>query len=273
MKKICVQNLAMILTNKCNLNCNHCLRGCKNDHCMSDDVINATLNQIKGISNLSICGGEPTLALDVLENLFNQIIKNNIYLEEVSCVINGTNYSEKFLELLESISEYVTFIKKKNEVFFNISYDQYHIEEIKRLKLEKQFLENVKKYYQSKFFNELQKLYNPILFREGNAENLENDKTVPLRPMKNYITYVGSFHRLDKLNGLCNIGPLVTINPDGIITECNASIAHQNSVYNYGNILNDSIEEIMTHNYEIVSPHEWLKLTNKEVNKYLTYQR
>ena len=57
------------------------------------------------------------------------------------------------------------------------------------------------------------------LFREGNAINLDKKLTVPLRPMKTLATYVGKNRSFDKVNGLCNIGPIVTINVDGNITE------------------------------------------------------
>lgn len=271
MKKICVQNLGMIITNKCNLNCRHCLRGCKNNSDMSEDVIKATLDQIKGITNLCICGGEPTLALEPLEILFDYIIKSNIYLKGVTCVINGTNYSKNFLELLQYINDYISIFKKR--VYFNISYDDYHIEEIKRLKMEKRFLENLKKYYNSSFFNDFQGLANPKLFKEGNAEKLDSNKTIDLIPMKNYITYVGKLHKFDRINGLCNIGPIVTINTEGIITECDASIINQYNKYNYGNVLNDSIEEVMLNKYDIVSLRDWSYLIDEEISKHLTYQK
>ena len=45
MKKIYIQNLGMIITNKCNLNCDHCLRGEKCDNkSMSDEIIKKTLS-------------------------------------------------------------------------------------------------------------------------------------------------------------------------------------------------------------------------------------
>lgn len=43
MNKISVQNLGMIITERCNLNCDHCLRGKCTNKVMSDDVITATL--------------------------------------------------------------------------------------------------------------------------------------------------------------------------------------------------------------------------------------
>jgi MoaA/NifB/PqqE/SkfB family radical SAM enzyme len=113
MNKVYIQNLGMIITNKCNLNCSHCLRGCKNNKDMSKGVIEATLNQIVGIGNLCICGGEPTLALDVLEYIFSYIIDNRIFLNQVLITINGTNYSLEFLRLLNYIGDYIKCIDEK----------------------------------------------------------------------------------------------------------------------------------------------------------------
>ncbi len=74
MKQAYLQNLGMIVTEKCNLNCKHCMRGDKTCKSMSDDVIKATLDNIYGMSNLAICGGEPTMACDVIEKLFTTIV-------------------------------------------------------------------------------------------------------------------------------------------------------------------------------------------------------
>ena len=52
MSNIYVENLAMIITEQCNLECEHCLRGQCSNRVMSDDVIEATLDQIVSIVNL-----------------------------------------------------------------------------------------------------------------------------------------------------------------------------------------------------------------------------
>ena len=43
--------------------------------------------------------------------------------------------------------------------------------------------------------------------------------------MKTFVTYVGKNNTFDKTNGLCNIGPVVTINVDGTITESDVVLA------------------------------------------------
>lgn len=274
MKKIGVQNLGMIVTNKCNLDCRHCERGCKNNLSISSEVIKATLDQIAYIGNLALCGGEITLALDKLEEIFNYIVDGrSVLVDKVTCIINGTNYSEEFLRLLNYIHEYIAFSKRKYQVYFNISYDEYHLEEIKKLNLLEEYKMNILKYSESHFFGTLQGLEFGKLFREGNAEVLSDDLTVPLRPMQVYLTYPSKFKTMDKKRKFCNIGPLVTVNTEGIITEGDASIEHQNTIYNYGNVIDDNIEDVLLNRGTVVVPRKWLKLTHQEITRFNTYQK
>ena len=60
--RLYVQNLGVIVTERCNLNCAHCLRGNCTNKVMSDEVIQVTLSQIVGIRALAICGVELTPA-------------------------------------------------------------------------------------------------------------------------------------------------------------------------------------------------------------------
>lgn len=270
MSKVFVQNLGMIVTNKCNLNCVHCMRGCKNNKDMSTDVIKATLEQIDSIGNLAICGGEPTMALDVIEKMFNYIVDNNIVLQQVTLTINGTIYDENFLRLLDYINDYIADLNYENDVHFCISYDKYHNEEIKRLGLEKEFLENIRKYTESEYFYDFNKLKsNLLLFKEGNAENLDDNLTVNIKPMDIIVSYMGKFKKEDKK--YTAIGPLITINTDGIITECDASIKHQEELYNYGNVLSDSIKEIALEQGRVVNSLKFYRETHKVIKKHLHY--
>ena len=274
MKKVSIQNLGMIVTNKCNLDCAHCMRGCKNSKDMTKEVIDASLNQIIDIGNLCICGGEPTMALDTIENIFNYIIDNRILLDNVSITINGTIYSPEFLKLLDYINEYIFKITNNNGVIFDISYDDYHKQELVRLKLLQKYIENVRRYTKSEYFYELRKL-NPHLklFREGNAEYLDESLTVNLRPDEIFVTYVDNRAKFDRENGLCNIGPLITVNPDGIITECDSSILHQETIYNYGNVFDNSIEEVALKRGLVLTPRKWNKACKKEVKKVTSYNK
>lgn len=269
MKKIAVANLGLIITERCNLNCNHCLMGGCTNKVMSDEVIEATLSQFKYIMNLSVCGGEPTLALDRIEKIFSYVIENKIVVDHVSITINGTIYSETFLNLLKYMENGIN--SRGNTLYktnFRISYDKYHIEEIERLNLVEKYVENVKKYRESPYYRGLVQLGKRVI-REGNAVNLDPKITVPFRPYKMMMTYVGNNNKLDILNGFCYIGPFITVNVDGIVTECDASNQHQVELYNYGNVLCDSIEDVCLNQKPLIlKPRRWSRVVNREVIKY-----
>lgn len=271
MSKCYIQNLALIVTNKCNLNCSHCLRGAKNNNCMSDSVIEATLDQVHGVGNLAINGGEPTLAIDRLEKIISDVIEKHILIDEFTITINGTIYSKQLLELLDEINRYIG--SDDINALLAISLDRYHLDEITKLGMQKEFLENLKRYQESKYFYGYRDTKQK-LFKEGYATNLDEKLIVPLRPIKPLITYVGKTKKFDRDNGLCNIGPLVTINPDGIITECDASIENQEKLYNYGNVLTNSIEDVILEKGELVlKPKKFERTSNRALKKYWTYNR
>lgn len=271
MGKCYIQNLSMIITNKCNLDCSHCSRGTKNNNCMSDSVIEATLDQINVVGNLSINGGEPTLAIDRIEKIISYIIEKHVLIDEFTITINGTIYSKQLLELLDEINRYIG--SNNINALLAISLDRYHLDEIAKLKIQKEFFENLKKYQESKYYYGFRNIKQKM-FREGNATSLDEKLTVPLRPIKPLITYVGKNKKFDKENGLCNIGPVVSINPEGIITEPDASIENQEKLYNYGNILTDSIEEVILEKGELIlKPKKFVRSTNRLLKKYRTYNK
>ena len=63
----------------------------------------------------------------------------------------------------------------------------------------------------------------------------------------------------------------MTVNTDGIITECDASIEHQQTIYNYGNVLKDSIENVAIERGQILKYSKWKRECKKALKNYLTY--
>ena len=279
-RKQAVRVLGMIVTEKCNLECEHCLRGCRSNKVMSDDVIEATLSNFEYIDNLAICGGEVTLALDVVEKVIEYVINHQILVGEITYTINGTIYSQKFLDLLDYSADFLKYKgKKKDRTSFAISWDDFHLKEIRKLGLEEQFLNNIMEYKKSPYYYGLRGLDTKV-FREGRAENLPDAQTLIFRPMETYMTYYVKYRnflglirkKFDEVNGLCFMGPVIAVNPDGIVTDCDASIEHQKTIYNYGNVLEESMEDIMLRKQAIiVQPREIHRKMIKEIIKYNTY--
>ena len=273
-KGICFQNLGLMVTNKCNLDCKHCCRGCKNNKDMSKEVIDTVLDQTTLIGNLAICGGEVTLAVPTLEYIITQIIDKHILIDQLTFVTNGTIYSKELLELLDELDKYIKHFSTEEEIpsTFKVSCDKYHIEEMNRLELMERHIVNVERYKTSKHFAGFQ-LLNPEvkLFREGNACNLDKKLTVPLYQMKYIVTYVLENSVMDKENGMFYVGPLVTINQDGILTECDSSIENQKAIYNYGNVFDRDLKETILQKAKVIKQKDWWKACCKESNKYENY--
>ena len=281
-RRMMVNVLGMIVTEKCNLDCEHCLRGCKSNKVMSDEVIEATLSNFDYIETLAICGGEVTLDLDVVEKVIDYVIKHQIIVGDITYTINGIIYSKRFLDLIDYSNQYlISDGNTCNRTNFAISWDNYHYSEVKRLGIEKQYLDNIYKYSESPYYFGVRRLEQK-LFREGRAESLSDEITVPLRPMDVYMTYYTKYknklgmirRRFDRDNGDCFMGPVITVNVDGIVTECDASIDHQRTIYNYGDVLYESIEDIMLRkNAVVVKPREISKKMLKELIRYTTYNK
>ena len=267
MRKCYVTNLGLILTEKCNLDCSHCMRGKKTNHSISNQVLDVLFDNLYGVHTLSLCGGEITLAIKELEEVVNRIFTYHLPIEYFTTTINGTIYSEEMLRLFQEMNQYIG--KKKSRAYFAISFDSYHIEEIKRLGLENQFYDNLRKYQESPYFYMYRFQHrNSKLFREGNAENFDEKYTTSLEKIPYCITYSKN-RKFDVENGLCNIGPLVCISVDGIVTECDSSNLHQKNKYNYGNILDSSLEEIILNQQaDILKPKVYEKECQKRLNRY-----
>ncbi len=278
-----VQLLGMIVTNNCNLECAHCLRGCACNQKMSDEVIEATLSNFDYINTLSICGGEITLALDIVEKIINYVIEHQILVDEITYTINGTVYTKKFIDLMDYSNEYLLKVaddkKEKVRTSFAISWDPYHKEAVIKAGLKEQFIDSVAVYSESPYYAGPRELVGK-LFREGRAVNLPDELTVPLRPMNVYMTYyrkyknrLGFIKRVyDEQGGDLIMGPVISVNPEGIVTECDASTEHQSTIYNYGNVLYETIEDICRRRSIILhNPKEIPKKMFKELKRYSTY--
>lgn len=267
MKNYYVENLGIIITEKCNLNCEHCFRGEKQCRDIEDNVIDAIFEQVKAIDILNICGGEPTMAVDKIEYLFYKMIEKKVLVQNICITINGTIYSAKLIELCRSMNEYIRKRNPKGGIGIYVSYDKYHLREMKK----KNILYQKENFYNPYFAGIRELDDNLKLFREGNAKILDDNLTVPLRSMKNiiidcrgkseYITY--------------RIAPFITINIDGTITEDNTTYKNQQTTYNYGNIVKDDLVISLLNNGAKLVTNEikYQVLSRKEVRKFLSYNK
>ncbi|WP_237150049.1 radical SAM protein, partial [Metapseudomonas otitidis] len=103
-QKLNFSRLVLEITRKCNLKCAHCLRGDAQDISMSTKIIDQVIPQINAALSLSLTGGEPMLAPEVIEHLTASVICNNIFVGRVGMICNGTILDERAIRSIKAFN-------------------------------------------------------------------------------------------------------------------------------------------------------------------------
>lgn len=70
-----IQNLVLEVTRRCNMACEHCLRGDAQNMDMSKEIIDEVLKSCNGINSVTFAGGEPSLNISIIRYFFEQAEK------------------------------------------------------------------------------------------------------------------------------------------------------------------------------------------------------
>ena len=140
-------NLALEVTRRCNLRCKHCMRGEPQDLDMSDEVLDKVINQFSSLYHLSLTGGEPFLAADVIEKMVDKIISNKKIVYRLTSVDNGTILDDGGVRCIKALNKLADYIyndvwnddvrdaykngEESAPVSISISNSQYHVNDIK----------------------------------------------------------------------------------------------------------------------------------------------
>ena len=81
------------VTRKCNMHCAHCMRGEQQEETMSTDTVQKLLEHTYEIEQLSITGGEPSLAPDTIRWLAYFVKSRDIKIGSFFCATNAGEYS------------------------------------------------------------------------------------------------------------------------------------------------------------------------------------
>jgi len=125
---IVLNELVIEVTRRCNMECLHCLRGkAQNldfDIKYLDRLICAGVTKI---SSITLSGGEPTMALDIIYDIRNYLMGKNIEVGGFYVAING---SEVGAEFVREMMEWYLFCENNEISQVQISNDEYHDESI-----------------------------------------------------------------------------------------------------------------------------------------------
>lgn len=100
-----IKILSIEVTRKCNLRCNHCLRGDMQNVDIPFTFIDKLLDQISSIGHLTFTGGEPTLNVPAIKYFIEQAIKKNIPINTFAIITNGIRIREDFIEVCKILYE------------------------------------------------------------------------------------------------------------------------------------------------------------------------
>jgi hypothetical protein len=97
-----IDNLIIEATRRCNLKCEHCLRGKAQCMDMSPDILSDFIkkNKVTGIYTLTFTGGEPSLNPEIIFKFIEICKLNKVSVGNFYIATNGTGASDQFIKAL-----------------------------------------------------------------------------------------------------------------------------------------------------------------------------
>jgi hypothetical protein len=131
-----ISNLVIEATRKCNMGCEHCLRGNTQRKVISDQYIHKILQLIDNVGTLTVTGGEPTLAMDALDQIENCIRYGNADVGSFYMVTNGKSIN---IENVANWAYRMLDCCDDNEISgVAFSFDDFHVSTFNWKQLQKQ---------------------------------------------------------------------------------------------------------------------------------------
>jgi len=125
---IVLNDLSIEVTRRCNMECLHCLRGKAQNLDFDIEYLDQLIHAgVTRISSITLSGGEPTIALDVISNIRNCLMGKRIEVGGFYVAING---SEIGAEFVREMMEWYLFCEDNEISQVQISNDEYHDETI-----------------------------------------------------------------------------------------------------------------------------------------------
>lgn len=104
-------NIMLEITRRCNLKCEHCMRGDAQNLDMSGEVMEKLFSQVDAVFQISLTGGEPFLAPDVIEKMVDIIIEKKVKVWQCTTVENGTILDERGIRCIKALNRLGEYIK------------------------------------------------------------------------------------------------------------------------------------------------------------------
>lgn len=126
MPKLEIYNLILEVTRRCNMNCEHCLRGEAENADLTIDTIIPLLKQVSYIGTLTFSGGEPSLNTKIIRKVLDYCDRHDIQVSSFYIVTNGKEISDEFLALMHRWYAYVSHYDDPTMSGIALSKDTFH---------------------------------------------------------------------------------------------------------------------------------------------------
>ncbi len=244
---IILQNAEILLTQKCNLHCDHCLRGDATNKTITRDVLDAFFDNIFYIQNLSLGGGEISLEPELIRMVTASLKSSKIIgVGRVNMTTNGTNVTDEFVDALRELTDYVKQGFDEDDmddlVLIGCSIDDFHLAELQKRGYSVEDITNnlakIKKAIPEAYVDFRQEC-DVDLIDIGRAKDLVGVKKV--RPALDILT---PFYHDEKKNRTY-LGGIPCLSTDGEIIPINIPFADEKTM-SYGSVLHHDFIDILS---------------------------
>lgn len=273
-KTVLIHDLELIITQKCNFSCAHCMRGDGQGKNMTSEVMDAVFSKFPVINNLALGGGEVTLAPEVINQVYESLHKNKVHISMLNFTTNGTIYSQEFVDAIKKIKEYILECRKIGEIGWDwshkpiairVSLDDFHLSEMHKKNISfDSVLKNIRKLQEEFGEESVYATYNSNydIIDEGRAKDIKVDKPKIKRTILP-ICFLESKKTVA-------IDSVMCISTTGECIPVNISYENEN-ILSFGNIVKENLSAIMQKQKLIKthSPNQLDHVNNKLMKKYM----
>lgn len=118
-----ISELMIEVTRRCNIVCDHCLRGQLQNLDVKNEDISALLSNFSSIGNITLTGGEPSLNIPAIKHFISELKRQDIELGSFYIATNAKIVKPEFLMVLMELYNLST---EKDACRVDVSNDYYH---------------------------------------------------------------------------------------------------------------------------------------------------
>ncbi|MBR7172198.1 MAG: radical SAM protein [Clostridia bacterium] len=253
-RKLASKEFEIILTQKCNLACKHCMRGDGFGKEITPEVLDGIFSKFFYIENLSLGGGEVSLSPNSIRLLTEKLKEHKVIVKHINFTSNGLSASNEFLSALSELREYVVSCSEMPSLFLDekdplepliacFSFDDFHLQEMIDRGIEFDQIYSTVAKYQNLFSEkaiECRISCDVDIINSGRAENISENirKVKPFKPSDWVYQYYSS-----KSKPVTLFGGVICVSTDGEVIPPNTPFKDE-KIVSFGNVITDKPSQI-----------------------------